>query len=226
MDLVTGLPRHLLITPEVLRQIVRNRAVLDAAVTPIHDGGDAELFAQLARRVGAADASCIVAAKVPDADLAFDDPGSVTMDQAAGFAPSTSGRAHAGTLCAPARRPRAISAGGRCRAALRPAGRRGAGPLSRAHGRPDGDSDRRSWRHRPNDAPSSRRSASWSRRATSEAGSGYRHVPAAGPYRPTSEPRKAAYRRTRRCCLSASSGAPPCNNPQQGTSTNHAARSR
>lgn len=82
LDLLTGLPtRRILITPEVHRQIVRHRGALDAAlaggqievVSPLLDQRDAEHFVQLARRLGAADASCIVAARVLHADLAADD---------------------------------------------------------------------------------------------------------------------------------------------------------
>lgn len=79
-ELLTGLPRALVITAEVNGQVRHNREALDAALEanqvrmenpPLRE--DAELFAQLTRILGTADASCIATAKVLGADLAADD---------------------------------------------------------------------------------------------------------------------------------------------------------
>lgn len=78
--LLTGLRRDLVITAEANGQIRRKRAPLDAALStgeirvknPLLEE-DAELFGQLSRMLGVADASCIVAARALGADLAADD---------------------------------------------------------------------------------------------------------------------------------------------------------
>lgn len=79
-DLLTDLPRGLVITAEVNGQVQRNRSALDAALEAdlvrVEDpplGEDAGLFARLSRMLGTADASCITTAKVLEADLAADD---------------------------------------------------------------------------------------------------------------------------------------------------------
>ncbi len=81
LDLLTSLPqRHILITAEVNTEIKRDRAALEAALDSgaielVQHllGDDAALFARLTQRLSVADASCIVAARALDADLAVDD---------------------------------------------------------------------------------------------------------------------------------------------------------
>ena len=81
LDLLTNLPqRHILITVEVNAEIKRDRAAVEAglasgAIQLVHHllGDDADLFARLTQRLSVADASCIVAARALDADLAVDD---------------------------------------------------------------------------------------------------------------------------------------------------------
>jgi predicted nucleic acid-binding protein len=81
LDLLISLPqRAVLIVPEVVDEIRRNRTLLDAA---LGSGGvrqvesmiatDLALFAKLTHRISIADASCILTAKALDADLAVDD---------------------------------------------------------------------------------------------------------------------------------------------------------
>lgn len=80
-ELLTGLPRRFVVTEEVNTQILRNRAALDAALAaslfrlespPLEE--DAGLFGRLARTLGAADASCIAAARALGAEMVSDDP--------------------------------------------------------------------------------------------------------------------------------------------------------
>jgi len=81
LELLTGLPRRAVLTPEVNAETRRNRAPLEAALaageiaieSPPLELADAALFARLARRLSLDDASCVVAAKVLGADLATDD---------------------------------------------------------------------------------------------------------------------------------------------------------
>jgi predicted nucleic acid-binding protein len=94
LDLLTGLPRRIVLTPEVDQEAKRNRGPLEAALaagaiaieSPPLDAEDAALFARLARRLSLADASCVVAAKVLGADLAMDDR--VARAAAAGVLPA------------------------------------------------------------------------------------------------------------------------------------------
>ena len=79
-DLLTGLRRRIVITPEVNAEIRRDRTELETAlaagrvrVENVPLGEDGELFARLTRRLSVADASCIVAARAFSADLATDD---------------------------------------------------------------------------------------------------------------------------------------------------------
>ena len=73
--------RALFVTGEVDAQIRKHRAAFDAAlragqialVNPLLDEEESALFVRLAARLGHADASCILAAKVLAADLAMDD---------------------------------------------------------------------------------------------------------------------------------------------------------
>ena len=81
IDLLTKLShRHLLITEEVHSEIKRNRNTLEIAIAngqievtnPLLNE-DIELFARLTKILSVADASCIVAARVLETDLAADD---------------------------------------------------------------------------------------------------------------------------------------------------------
>jgi predicted nucleic acid-binding protein len=81
LDLLTGLRRRIILTPEVNLEVKRNRAALDAALaakeiaiqSPPLGPDDAALFAQLARRLSLGDAACVIAARDFSADLARDD---------------------------------------------------------------------------------------------------------------------------------------------------------
>jgi predicted nucleic acid-binding protein len=95
LDLLTGLRRRIVVTPEVNEEVKRSRAALDLALaageisleSPPLGPEDAAIFTQLTRRLSLGDASCIAAARVLGADLATDDR--ATQRAAAGVAPES-----------------------------------------------------------------------------------------------------------------------------------------